>query len=236
MTMSPRQSDGQDEVPQNSSASSPALRARVIAQLAQYPSPTRTAVVRESAALTALSWVFSLGVFVYGGGPSLTGRPWGLMLGTVMGTGLASAVVVWVALVRGRSSLQRAWHVIVPTTVCAPLAILGWKVLWSSGYPGALDAWATRPGFRCLGLGVAIGVLPLMAFLLARRSSDPRRPALTGFAAGVAIGCIAALLTDLWCPVAYVPHLLLGHILPISILGGIGASLGRRFVALRGAR
>jgi hypothetical protein len=83
-------------------------------------------------------------------------------------------------------------------------------------------------------LALALGILPLVAFVVSHRASEPRRPALTGFAAGIAIGCVAALLTDLWCPVAYIPHLLLGHILPISILGGLGACLGGRFVALRG--
>ena len=81
---------------------------------------------------------------------------------------------------------------------------------------------------------MAIAIGPLVAFAIARHRSDPRRPVLTGFAAGLAIGAITSLLTDLWCPVAYVPHLLLGHLLPIALLGGLGAWLGRVAMALRG--
>ena len=47
---------------------------------------------------------------------------------------------------------------------------------------------------------------------------------------------VAALwvLVDLSCPVAYVPHLLLGHVLPLLLITGVGAGLGQRFITLRG--
>ena len=34
------------------------------------------------------------------------------------------------------------------------------------------------------------------------------------------------MLVDLWCPVAYVGHLLLGHVLPIAVFATIGAAAG----------
>jgi hypothetical protein len=80
---------------------------------------------------------------------------------------------------------------------------------------------------------LSIAWCPLLAFVFARRGSDPRHPIATGFAAGLAIGALTSLLTDLWCPVAYIPHLLLGHFLPVVLLGGLGAWLGRLFIALR---
>jgi hypothetical protein len=38
---------------------------------------------------------------------------------------------------------------------------------------------------------------------------------------------------DLWCPVAYVPHLLLGHVLPLFVIAGAGALLGQAVLSLR---
>jgi len=84
-----------------------------------------------------------------------------------------------------------------------------------------------------LALTLGIAACPLVAFVIARRGSDPKHPALTGFAAGIGIGATATLFTDLWCPVAFIPHLLLGHALPIATLGGFGALLGSLFIRLR---
>jgi hypothetical protein len=39
-------------------------------------------------------------------------------------------------------------------------------------------------------------------------------------------------LVDLWCPVGYVPHLLLGHVLPIAILSLAGALIGGRVLGI----
>jgi hypothetical protein len=209
------------------------LKARVLAAVGNRPAPVRRALGRRTIALALVSWLLAFAVFLYAGGPRVTGRPLALILGTAIGTAVAAGVALWAALVPGQSTLGRAHRVVVPVVVAAPAAIFVWKVFWSSQYDGALDAWATRPGFRCLALGLSMGLLPLIAFAMARRGSDPRRPALTGFAAGIAIGCAATLLTDLWCPVAHIPHLLLGHVLPIAMLGGMGAWLGRHVVALR---
>ena len=40
----------------------------------------------------------------------------------------------------------------------------------------------------------------------------------------------AGALVDLWCPVAYLPHVLLGHILPLAIAAAFGAWAGRRLL------
>jgi hypothetical protein len=117
--------------------------------------------------------------------------------------------------------------------VGVPVAILAWKYWWSSRFIGALKPWPTLPPFRCLEMGLIVGLLPLAAVLVSRRASVPTRPALVGLAAGVAIGYASAFIADLWCPVAYLPHVLLGHMLPIPILGCVGAALGRWLLLLR---
>ena len=73
----------------------------------------------------------------------------------------------------------------------------------------------------------------LFAALMSWRRSDPVTPRATGAAFGAGAGLGSALLVDLWCPVAYVPHLLLGHVLPIAILSLAGALIGGRLGIVR---
>jgi hypothetical protein len=54
-----------------------------------------------------------------------------------------------------------------------------------------------------------------------------------GLAGAVAIGLATTLLTDLWCPVAHAPHLLIGHTLPIAILAAAGGLFGSRLLGLK---
>jgi len=212
----------------------PELKEQILAAAARLPSPNRRALARQAAALTVASWLVATTIFFLAGGMRVTGRPASLVIGTALGTALVAGVVIWTALRRGHSTLGRAQQALLPIVIGAPLAIVAWKLFWSAQYAGGLDQWHTRPGFRCLGLSLSIGICPVIAFVIARRKSDPLRPGLTGFAAGIAIGCATALLTDLWCPVAYLPHLLLGHLLPIALLGALGAWLGRLVIAMRG--
>src|SRR5439155_555935 len=67
----------------------------------------------------------------------------------------------------------------------------------------------------------------------ARRRADPVQPATSGAAIGAACGLAAAALVDLWCPVAHLPHLLLGHLLPVALLALAGAIAGSRLLAIR---
>jgi hypothetical protein len=212
---------------------SQALRQRALAA-ATHPSVPRGVLVRQTVSLTLGSWALAIVVFAYAGGLRIQGRPVALVAGTSAGMLIIAALSAWAALGRGRSTLGRARHWLIPVIIGAPLVILAWKVFWSAQYEGALEQWPTRPGFRCLVLSLSIAICPLIAFAVSRRGTDPRQPMLTGFAAGVAIGAVTSLLTDLWCPVAYVPHLLLGHLLPIALLGAMGAWLGRQIIALRG--
>jgi hypothetical protein len=211
-----------------------ALKARVATRVALHVGPPRGAIARQTVMLTAASWMISAVVFGYAGGLRPTGRPISLILGTSAGIGAIAAVAGWAALGRGASTLGRARQLLIPIVVGSPVFIVAWKIFWSAQYEGAIDHWPTRPGFRCLALSVSLAICPLLAFAISRRGTDPRRPVFTGFAAGLAIGSITSLLTDLWCPVAYVPHLLLGHLLPIVLLGGLGAWLGSIAIALRG--
>ena len=59
------------------------------------------------------------------------------------------------------------------------------------------------------------------------------QPALNGAVMGLAAGACAWVAVDLWCPVAYVPHLVLGHLAPMFVLAAVGALLGEPLLSPR---
>jgi hypothetical protein len=127
----------------------------------------------------------------------------------------------------GRASVW-LWGLAVVT----PLALLGWKVIASAQFDNMMVRWPGRVGLRCLWLSCLMAVWPLVALVLTRRRTDPLHPGLTGAAIGSAVGASTWVLVDLNCPIAYVPHLLLGHVLPLVLSTSVGAVLGRRLLAL----
>jgi hypothetical protein len=215
-------------------APSAALRDRIFLDIHQTPSLSRRAAQRRARALFLAACSFSLLVFVFAGGPRIGDRPALLVVGTACGTGVMAVVALWIALGRGSNTLGRSRQWLVSLAIVAPCAFLCWKLLWGAQFDGALAQLPGRAGFKCLALSVVLALLPLGAFAIARRGTDPRAPVLTGLAAGVAFGTAALFPMDLWCPVSNPSHLLLGHLLPLALLGGLGALLGRYFVALRG--
>ena len=161
----------------------------------------------------------------------LDGHPVGVCEAKPAGTALIAALTLFAVIGRGRSMAGRASTWLTTVALVSPLALFGWKIFWSVQYEGALDRWPTRVGFKCLGLSMVLGVFPLAAFLFIRRGTDPVHPGRAGMAIGIGLGLGVATLVDAWCPVAYVPHLLLGHILPLAALGAIGFFVGRKVLA-----
>jgi hypothetical protein len=113
-----------------------------------------------------------------------------------------------------------------------PIGLFAWKVASSYVFGATMIAWPERPGLKCLSLSLLVAIGPLVSFLAIRRSA-PVRPALNGAVMGFAAGACAWVAVDLWCPVAYVPHLLLGHLLPMLLLAAIGALLGEILLSPR---
>jgi hypothetical protein len=89
-----------------------------------------------------------------------------------------------------------------------------------------------RPGARCFGLTLLLAAWPLTILCLSRRGTDPTHPNSLGAAIGIAAGAYAGVFVDLFCPVGHVQHVLLGHALPIVLLGLAGVWLGARLLAM----
>jgi len=224
------------------------LRTRVLAAAAAEPSPTRAAVSRRNMLIAVVAAASGIGAFMIfaefmsdsrllrlGGEvvpqQSLERSVW-LVAATAGGALGVAAMALWLALGRGRSMLGRSRRWLLYGGVLIPVILLAWKVGCSIAFGDAMVPWPERPGERCLALTLLVAAGPLLSFLAIRRRA-PVQPALNGAVMGFAAGACAWVAVDAWCPVAYVPHLLLGHVLPLFVLAGVGALLGQTLLSLR---
>jgi hypothetical protein len=224
------------------------LKAQVLATVAAEPSPTRAAVHRRNVIIGIVAVASGVSAFVIfamftsqGELVRLSGeiaphryveRPVSLLVATATGALGVAATALWFALRRGGSMLGRSSSRLLSVIVLIPLALFAWKVGCDLVFADPMTAWPTRPGLRCLSLSLLVAAGPLLAFLAARRSA-PEHPALNGAAIGVASGACAWFGVDLWCPVASVSHLLIGHLLPLGVLAAVGALLGQVLLSPR---
>ena len=211
----------------------PDLRARVLAAAAAEPAPTRRALVIQSISIVLGAVAVALAVFFYKDGLRLTGRPGMLVVQTAVGAAVIGIVAAWIALARGRSMLGRSRRVLGAALLLVPLALLAWKLAVSAQFSGMTRWHDDRPGFRCLLLSFAVAAAPLAALLFLRRGRDPVHPAEAGAASGLVAGAFAWILVDLWCLVAHIEHLLLGHVLPLLLAMLGGGLVGRLVLSLR---
>jgi hypothetical protein len=209
------------------------VKSRILAAVRAEPAPTRRATLLRNALLLAAGVAAALAIFFCKGGVRVYARPSLLVAATSAGWFVAAAVATRIAFARGRSMLGRPTAWLVALVVGAPLLLLVWKLAVTVPFGQQMMVWwDDKKGYRCLGMSLGIGFVLLAVFTAARRRSDPLRPGITGAALGMAAGIAAGGLVDLWCPVAHVKHLLLGHILPLVLLAALGALAGRCFIRL----
>jgi hypothetical protein len=209
------------------------LRARVLELARQNPSATRSSLLaRRALAFAGLALLPIAGFLAWGGvrgGP----RPDALVFETAVGAALIALGAAFVAFGRGGSMLGRSRTSLLLVIVLTPLALFAWKLATSAAYPGMMTEWVGRPGLRCLRMSCLLSAAPLIGALVILRRSAPVHPALLGMAIGAAIGGASWVLVDLWCPVAHVHHLLLGHVLPLGLSVALGGLLGQRVLSVR---
>jgi hypothetical protein len=207
------------------------MKLRVLAAVQAEPAPTRQAAHRRAWLALGIAAATAVAIFAHFGGVRATGRPGLLILLTCLGWSVVGSVAAALAVARGRSMLGRSSAALIILIAAAPLVLLAWKVGATMPFGAEMMApWPGRLGFRCLGLSLAMAAPLLVALLVMRRRSDPVHPGITGAALGITAGIAAGTLVDLWCPVAYLPHVLLGHILPLVVAAGFGAWAGRRLL------
>jgi hypothetical protein len=207
------------------------LKGRVLAAVQAEPAPTQSTVRRRGWLTLGISAAVAVAIFAHFGGIRVQGRPGPLVMWTCLGWSVAACAAAAIAVARGRSMPGRSTAALLGLIVAAPVALLVWKIGVTVAFdPQLMVPWPGRPGFRCLGLSVAMAVPLLVALFVIRRGSDPVHPGAAGAALGVTAALIAGSLVDLWCPVADISHLLLGHILPLLLAATCGAWAGRRLL------
>jgi hypothetical protein len=207
------------------------LKARIMESVRRRPSPPRQEVtLRSTALLVSAAMAPFLTVMLLGLKDGVEARPSSLVVSTVGGAIVATLLAAWVAIGRGGRVLGRPRVSLVSVTIAAPVLFVGWKLLWSTMYSGMTDVWSDRPGVRCLALTLLFAAWPLLAMTIVRRASDPTHPGSLGAALGVAAAMYAGVLVELWCPVGYVWHVLLGHALPIALMGITGYLIGQHYL------
>jgi hypothetical protein len=209
----------------------PDLKRRVLAAVEAEAAPTQSTVRRRGWLTFAICAAVALAIFAWAGGVRIYDRPHLLVVWTSVGWIIAASAAVALGVARGRSMLGRSSASLMMLVIALPVVLLAWKIGVTLPFgPEMMAPWPGRVGFRCLGLSLAMATPLLVALVVIRRRSDPVHPAIAGAVLGITAGVAAGTFVDLWCPVAHLPHVLLGHILPLVVAALIGAYVGRRLL------
>jgi hypothetical protein len=210
-----------------------ALRARVLAAAAATHSTTRRQGRAAGGALLAASVALAVTVFEgVGGFAHGAGRPLGITLAVAGGWTGVSALLAWLVVGRGGSTLARRPFLVGAAAFATPFALFAWMHLFNGTYAEPYSAM----GYRCLRYTLLISALPLATFLALRRAVEPRYPAVLGAGAGAACAAWAGALIDLWCPLTNTLHVLVGHVAPLVAATLAGAVLGHFTLGVRPVR
>lgn len=212
---------------ERASAAPTDLRARVLAQVAATPSPTRAVYKRRVMMLAAVGAIATVALFMGMGGMSPGTRPVEMIAFTV-GFGLvAAAVLTRLSSDTGGSMLGRPRSVLVTAVVVtAPVlavAALCTAFAWPENAAEHVDSGAH---LACGAISLLQGALPLVVLLLPKRGTDPVHPAITGAALGMTAGAWTVVMAYLRCPHASPMHCIVAHVVPTLILTALGAVLG----------
>src|SRR5262249_28068131 len=158
-------------------------------------------------------------VFAKAGGLRIYDRPGLLVVWSCVGWIVAASAAAAFGVARGRSMLGRSTASLVTLIIALPIVLLAWKIGVTVPFgPEMMASWPVYPARRSLVLSLAMAAPLLVAFLVMRRRSAPMHPGMAGAVPGITPGIAAGTPFDLWSPIAYPPHLLLGHILPLLVL------------------
>jgi hypothetical protein len=210
------------------------LRARVLAEAARTPSPTRAVYKRRVLLIAAIGAVATASLFVVMGGMAPGTRPVEMIAFTV-GFGLLAAAVLTRLSSGPRGSMLGRPRSVLLTAVVVTAPLLALVAL------SATMAWPDHAGqevggsvhFACGLISVAQGALPLLALLLPRRGSDPVHPAITGAALGMTAGAWTVVMAYLRCPHGAAMHCIVAHVVPTLVLTALGAALGWLLLRLK---
>lgn len=208
------------------------LKERVLAAAATTPSPTRHEGKTRGVWLLALSLVAGVALLELAGGVAHSGaRPLAVTVRLADGWALASTLLTWL-LLRRRAMLAALPRSLVVATLACPIVLFAWMAYFEGAFPPLAGS---TPGadWICLLFTLAGAATPLGCFMQLHRGVELQRPDMLGAAGGAAAGAWSGVLAILWCPTTSPWHVLLGHVVPITLLTCIGSLLGASMLGVR---
>jgi hypothetical protein len=210
------------------------LRARILAEVARTPAPTRREHRKRIALIAGVGALATSSLFFATGGFAQGARPLELVAFTAGFALLAALVLTRLSAGVSGSMLGRPRHILLLACVAAApvLAIvaLAAATLWPEQ---AAEAFPSKANLTCAAITIMQGALPLIALIVPKRGSDPVHPAITGAALGMTAGAWTAMMAYLRCPHAAAFHCIVAHVLPTLVLTAAGAILGRALLKIR---
>lgn len=213
------------------------LKVRVLEAVRQRPMPRRTDRLPSTIALAALAAVAMSAVLQWvprlfgdvGGLAHAVDRPAASGAWILTGTVAVALSSTWLVLPFRRSMLSPPRGLLLGVAIGVPLLVGAWLMLWHTTY----DDPFTRIGWRCFALTALSAPWPFATLAYASRRVEPRHPGTAGAALGAVAGAWAAVMVELWCPLAVHDHVLVGHVLPLVVLALAGSAFGVRMFRLR---
>jgi len=193
--------------------------------------PARSRASRRLALLGAIAialGAMAAALYAFGGPSHAFGRP-DFASRWILGGVIALAAAATLLSLPRRSMLPPPAWKLATVAVAVPAVVGLWLVGWHAQYVDPF--W--RAGAKCFALTMLSAPGPLLVLFLAGPRLAPMSPRLSGAALGAASGAWAAVVVELWCPLALPQHVLFGHVVPLVTLALLGALLGGRLLTPR---
>ncbi len=211
----------------------PDLKTRVRASISRLHSPPRPpSQVRAWRVLFASAAVAAAQFFAAGGLAHGQGRASWFLFASTAGWSAVAALSIWGAYSRGASATGRARAWLLVIAVGTPSLLFAMMLAFAIAAPQITQIHPERGGYDCFLFTLGASLFPFVALIIGRRGSDPVHPAAAAGALGAASGAAGGAMVELWCPVALLRHVTLGHILPIALLSFAGALWGAHVLQL----
>jgi len=210
------------------------LRARVLAEVARTPSPTRADYKRRIMLVAAIGALATVSLFLGTGGMSPGTRPVEMIAFTVGFALVAAAVLTRLSSGQSGSMLGRSRPLLLTAVVVTAPVLAVVALCASTFWPHAAeDHVESGAHLACGAMSVLQGALPLLALLLPKRGTDPVHPAVTGAALGMTAGAWTVVMAYMRCPHGNAMHCIVAHVVPTLILTALGAGLGWLLLRVR---
>ena len=212
------------------------LRAKVLAEAANAPAPTRTMESRRRLVLLAVAAACVGSVAFMKGVPTFSAtRTQGYVLVSALGAGAVGLLAGAWFLRRARRSVGAFGEGLPGFAALVTVAVLAVSFAAFSFVPAsaAAEVWGLSSHVACLLAYGALSTALLVCGLVAFRGTDPVMPGLRGLGlAAVVTACATCALAVHFARVD-LTHVLASHVGPAPAVLLLGALLGRRFLGVR---